>query len=522
MASYRLSYLQGLFKLLDLPFLPTYQDFQFKIKIKFNSRNELTFLGLGALDRFALNFDATPTEENLYNLANLPENKQDNYTVGAVYKNYREKGFSTLVLSRNFLNTRAEKYENNDVTKLKTIDYSSQESENKLRFENSSREGKYKIAFGAGAETAHYFSDNLAYYPGQKFKYESEINFFKYGAFAQVSAPYFNERLNLSLGFRLDGNTYADQMKNPLKTLSPRFSASYNFSEKISLDFNTGVYYQLPAYTLLGYRTSTDAPLLNKSVNYIKATHVVAGLEYNTLKNAKFTIEGFYKNYQHYPLVSIFNDSIPLANLGADFGVVGNNPVVGETQGRSYGLELFAQQRLTKGFYGIFALTLYRSEFADKNERYVQSSWNNRYILSITAGKILPRNWEIGAKLRLSGGSPYTPYDIPYSSLKSNYTVYPAGIPDYTLLNTSMLKQFYQVDLRVDKKYPFKKFNLNLYLDIQNLTNNKYELQSPLVLDRDSNGNAQDAPNDPSRFKTKLLATTSGTVIPAIGVIFEF
>ncbi len=520
-ASYRLSYLQGLFKLIGLPFLPQYQDFQFKVKTKFNSHNELTILGLGALDKFTLNFDTKPTEANLYNLANLPKNSQDNYTIGAVYKNYRKRGFSTVVLSRNYLNTSAIKYENNDESKLRTIDYKSQETENKFRLENSSLEGKYKISFGGGVETGQYYSTNLVYYPGQTFDYSSTLNLLKYDAFLQVSAPYFNNSLNISAGFRIDGSDYAKQMENPLKTFSPRFSASYNFTEKISFNFNTGIYYQLPAYTLLGYRKGTDAPLLNKAVNYIKATHVVAGLEYNTLKNTKFTIEGFYKKYADYPLVEVFKDSIPLANLGADFGVVGNNPVVGQTEGRSYGLEFFAQQRLTKGFYGIFALTLYRSAFKDKNQNYIRSSWNNRYILSMTAGKILPKNWEIGAKFRYSGGTPYTPYNISYSSLKENYAVFPAGIPDYNRLNGSILKSFYQLDVRVDKKFPFKKFNLNLYLDIQNLTNNKYELQAPLVLDRDGSGNPQDAIGDPSRFRTKLLKDASGNILPSIGVIFE-
>jgi hypothetical protein len=137
------------------------------------------------------------------------------------------------------------------------------------------------------------------------------------------------------------------------------------------------------------------------------------------------------------------------------------------------------------------------------------------------AGKILPKNWEIGAKFRLGGGSPYIPYDIAFSSLKSNYSIFPQGVQDYDRLNESRLKGFYQLDVRVDKKYPFKKFNLNVYLDIQNLTYNKYETQSQLVLDRDVNGNAQDVAGDATRFKTKLLTNTSGNILPTIGVIFE-
>lgn len=521
MASYRLSYLQGLFKLLGLPFLPSYQDFQFKVKTKFNSKHELTFLGIGALDKAVLNFDTEATENNQYILANFPENRQQNYTLGLVYKNYRAKGFSTIVVSRNYLNNKANKFQDNDANKIETLNYQSTETENKFRVENASLEGKYKITYGGGAETANYSSNNLSRLPGETESYNSTFDLVKYGMFVQVSAPYLNNKLNLSLGMRFDGNNFNSKMSNLFQTFSPRFSAAYNFNEKISFNFNSGIYYQLPSYTLLGFRNATGGTLVNAATDYIRSKQIVAGLEYNTQKNTKFTVEGFFKKYERYPMVRVFGDDIPLANLGADFGVVGNKPQVGETDGRSYGLEFLAQQRLNRGFYGILAFTLFRSEFKDKLQQYVQSSWNNRYIVSLTAGKILPKNWELGAKFRLSGGSPYTPYDIPYSSLKSNYSVFPQGVPDYDQLNSNRLKGFYQLDIRVDKKYPFKKFNLNVYLDIQNLTYNKYETQQQLVLDRDAAGNAQDAPGDPSRFKTKLLTNTSGNILPTLGIIFE-
>lgn len=520
-SSYRYSYLQGLFKLIGLPFLPSYQDFQFKTKTKFNSKNELTLLGLGAIDRFALNFDTDPTELNFYILDNIPVNSQDNYTIGANYKNYRKKGYSTLVLSRNFLNNKARKFQDNDEQNLKTLDYSSRETENKLRFENNSQEGQYKINYGAGAETARYTTNTLNVLPLGTESYRSEINLIKYGLFGQLGRSFFAERLNMSFGLRADANSYSGEMDNQLQTLSPRVSASYNFTDKLSFNFNTGIYYQLPAYTVLGYRSFEGGPLVNKSVDYIRSNQIVLGFEYNTLKNTRFTVEGFYKSYSNYPVVTIFGEDIPLANLGADFGVVGNRPVTGFADGRSYGAEFLAQQRLNKGFYGIFAFTVFRSEFENARQQYIQSSWNSRYILSMTAGKILPKNWEIGAKVRLTGGSPFTPYDIALSSRKENFTIYPQGIQDFDRLNEQQLNDFYQVDLRIDKKYPFKKFSLNIYLDIQNLTYNQYELQPVLVLDRGANGAPQDNPANTDQFKTKLLKNEGGNILPTIGVIFE-
>ena len=61
-ASARQSYLQFLFDALELSFLPTYNDFQLKVKHKFNQKNQIILLGLGAIDNFRLNLDANETE----------------------------------------------------------------------------------------------------------------------------------------------------------------------------------------------------------------------------------------------------------------------------------------------------------------------------------------------------------------------------------------------------------------------------------------------------------------------------
>jgi len=520
LTSYRYSYLQGLFKVLGLPFLPAYQDYQFKVKHKINPKNELTLIGLGAIDRFKLNLSANDTEASQYLVDNLPVNSQDNYAVGLTYRNFRAKGNSLLVLSRNYLNNRAEKFQNNDESKLQTLDYRSKEIENKIRFENNSLVGPYKINFGAGVETGEYSTNTVQLLPLGSEIYTSAIDLVKYGLFAQISRSFFADKVNLSFGLRADANTFNSRMNNLAKTFSPRLSATYNVNEKLSVNANAGIYYQMPTYTLLGYRQG-NGPLLNTNAQYIQSKQAVLGLEYNTLEDTRFTVEGFYKYYDRYPMVRELGVDVPLANLGADFGVNGNRQLTGFTQGRSYGMEFLAQKRLRKGFYGIASLTLFRSEFKDNTQTFVQSSWNSRYIISMTGGKILPKNWEIGTRFRFSGGSPYTPYDLEASSVKSNFDTFPQGISDYTRLNQNRLANFYQLDLRIDKKYPFKNFSLNVFFDVQNVTNLKYQQKQILVLDRNANGQPQTDPMNASRYKTKLINDPGGTVLPTLGIIFE-
>ncbi len=379
--------------------------------------------------------------------------------------------------------------------------------------------------FGAGYENVTYTNStfNKITTPAGAaiIDFDSKLTFNKFSVFGQVSKGIFKERLILSLGVRTDFSDYSADMMNPLNQFSPRFSMAFNITDALSFNFNVGRYYQLPAYTVLGYRDSTNA-LVNKQnkVTYITNDHIVAGFEYNTKINTKFTVEGFYKVYSNYPFA--LRDSISLANLGGDFGVIGNEPVTSITKGKAYGLEFMIQQKLFKGFYGIIAYTMVTSQFQDKNSNYIASSWDNGNIVSLTFGKKFKRNWEVGAKWRYLGGSPYTPVDAQASSIKTVWDINGRGLPDYNQLNTQRLKSYHQLDVRVDKKFFFKKWSLNVYLDIQNVYRSKSEQSPLLLLDRDANGNAQTDPSNPAAYKTKFVENYSTVSLQTLGIIIEF
>ena len=526
MFSYRRSYLQLLFSLLGLPFLPTYDDFQLKYKARINDKNEIIVVGLGAIDQFKLNLSDDLDEEQKRIVDVLPVNNQWNYTLGVNWKNYREKGYSELVVSRNMLNNNAFKYADNIEADTNLIlDYKSQEIENKVRFENNWRDKGWKINYGVLYEFAHYNNStfnrvNLA--NGQLFdiNYSSELDIHKWGVFGQVSRSFVQGRLLLSLGARVDGNSYSKQMAKTYETFSPRFSLSYAFNDNFNLNANVGRYFQLPPYTSLGFRDNNGV-LVNRDngLKYIASNHAVLGVEYINQIGLKVSVEGFFKYWQDYPF--ILRDSISLANLGADFGVIGNTEVTSENDGRAYGLELLVQQKLWKGFYGILAYTWVRSEFQDRNGTFVPSAWDAQHLISLTGGKKFKRNWEVGARWRFTGGSPYTPADVETSALIPVWNVNRSGIADFTQLNTQRLKPAHFLDIRVDKKWFFKKWALNVYIDIQNVYAFKAQQPPQLIQQTDMNGNALIDPNDSSRYLLQQVENTTGTVIPSFGIIIE-
>ena len=527
--SLRRSYLNFLFKALGLPFLPTYNDYQFKSRYRINEKNEITIVSVGALDVSKLDTKIkNPTEYQQYILNYLPTYEQWSYTFGAVYKHFHKNGYSTIVFSRNMLNNRQLKYLNNDESTdaNKIIDYISRETENKLNIENNVQtSGGIKLNYGLNMAQANYTNNTF-----QKLFinnqldtaiYNTALEVYKYGLFAQASKGFFDHRIDLSFGIRADAALYDNQTENPLNQISPRFSASYTLTENFSINFNTGRYFQLPAYTTLGFKDN-NGNLINKinNVTYISSDHIIGGVAYQPTSTTRYTLEGFMKLYNNYPFS--IKDSISLANRPTDFGVVGNEAVSSTGKGRAIGIEFLAQTIIAKKTNIVVSYTFSRSEFEDKYGNYNPSSWDNQHIFIITANKKIKKTWSIALKWRFAGGLPYTPYDIERSSYISAWNVTNQPYFDYNLVNSKRFHSFHQLDVRIDKTFFMKNSSLKIYIDIQNAYNFKSQEQDRLT-NMDVNGNKLIDPNDPTKYQLRTIPSAGfGTILPTIGVIFDF
>jgi hypothetical protein len=534
-ASFRRSYLQYLFKVLELPFLPKYNDYQFKIKSKLNAKNEISLISIGSFDNNNLNLDANETEEQQFILGYLPESFQWSYAIGAVYKHYGENGYDTWVLSRNYLHNEANKYQDNIMEDpYKILDYNSDEIENKFRYEHtSSYKGGLRVNYGVNLEYAKFYAKtfNKTFYDGQPvtLNTESFLDMFTWGAFGQVSKDFLSNRLVLSFGLRADASSYNEHMTNLLNQLSPRISASYQFAPGWYLNFNIGRYTQLPAYTTMGFKNIEGILINQPELKYILADHIVAGVEWLPNNESKFSVEGFYKRYNNYPYSLV--DSISLASKGADFNLYGNEPVKSIAEGRTYGAEFLYRNRDLFGSNLTISYTLVRSETQPTNSNlsglgWIPTTWDNIHLLNIYGFREFKRNWQLGLKWRFVGGQPYTPFDYYTSSLVEYWDVTGFPASDYNLFNQLRFEAFNQLDIRVDKEWYLKRVTINIYLDIQNILNNKTPSSTYLIQELDDNGNPIiENPEDPAdlqRYRMKELFTSAGTILPTVGVIIEF
>jgi hypothetical protein len=540
--SARRSYLQLLFSLIGLPFLPGYWDYQYKINHKFSNRDELSLIGLGSIDDFKFNpptfpgADAAPDVlenyfERLAIFERIPLFSQRTNTVGLSWKHFTKNGYLNLTLSTNRLRNIITKNEDNDPAKRLLNDLNSVENESKIRYENVSFFGSWTVTYGGVVQHALYTNrffalQQPAFAPPFEINFNSRIDFLRYGAFVQANRSFLQQRLNLSGGLRTDGNSFTNTGNDIWRTLSPRVAASYALTENWNINASLGRYFKIPPYTALGFK-SNNGEFLNRSLEYIRSDHAVAGLEYLPYPSTRITLEGFYKNYSNY-LVSV-NDSVSIANFGGGFGTVGNEELRSDGLMRTYGLEFCFQQKLTNNFYGIFAYTLFRAEATgfDKS-KFIPTAWDNRHLVTFTGGYKLPKNWEVNARYRFQASTPYTPVDTLASLFQ-----FENGSPtvlDFKRANSERLRGFQSLDVRVDKKWNFAKWSLNFYLDIQNVLNTLNPTPPSFTVRRDSNGNIVTRSGEPyvrgitppTDLIPRLLPGDSGARLPTIGIFVEF
>ena len=523
LVSVRQSYLQFLFDMLGLPFLPTFTDAQFKLKTRFDARNELTVLGLGGIDKMKLNTKAN-NEDNEYILSYLPKIQQETFTLGAVYRHYAGAHVQSVVASHSYLNNRNTKYQQNDESDPDRLmlRLRSTEQNTQLRLENSSSFRNWKVTVGTCLDYSQYSNTTFQKVytdRAQTFDYHTYLGIMRWGLFGTVNYTSIDERFTASLGLRADANNYSAAMKDLSDQLSPRLSLSYQLTEHWSLSGNAGLYYQLPPYTALGFKNNNGLYANKYALRYMQVSQGSVGLNWRKGDTFEVSVEGFYKDYDKIPLSVA--DGIPLTCKGNDYGVIGNELLTSTAQGRSYGAELLLKWLVAKKLNLASSFTLFKSEYrTDKESEYIASAWDNRFIFNLRGTYNLPRHWSVGMKVSCIGGAPYTPYNADKSSLVTAWNAQGKPYYDYTRYNEERLSAFTQVDIRIDKTFYLKRCMLGFYIDLQNIAGSKLK-QADVLMSTGVIKNP-DAPIAEQRYVMKSLKQESGTLLPTLGITFEY
>ena len=456
--SARRSYLDIIFKSAGFSFVPEYWDFLGRVSYNLDQQNELTFLAVGAIDD--VNFFYRDAED-AYNNSRILGTAQNQYASGFTLRHLFTSGFATFTLGRSF------------------IQYNGLQRDSLLNpiFTNTSEEGETSLkgdlvmkltphtefSFGAQARRVT-FDGNLAL-PGFSTSFGETLSVqvqdyrttgTKSAAYAQLSHHVWDQ-LVLTLGGRLD---FFDLLETKFYA-APRASIAYEWTPLTTFTASAGVYYQTPSYIWLVANPE------NRRMKAIRADQYILGVEHLLRTDLKVRLEGFLKEYGNYP-ASVTRPYLVLANTGGGFGGAEDNfasfgldPLVSEGRGRSYGVELLLQKKLSEiPLYGLASVTLSRNAFTALDGIERSGAYDQQVILNLTAGYQFDERWEASMKFRFATGRPYTPFTSTGTQNVSEY-------------NSLRVPAGHGLDIRVDRRWNFSSWNLIAYIDIQNIYNNK-------------------------------------------------
>ena len=295
------------------------------------------------------------------------------------------------------------------------------------------------------------------------------VNFDRWSTFIGSVAPYaqadielFGNRVHVVPGVRMDAFFVSGDKLYPTKDATlqrgylhsetvgePRLAVRWQTTEKLQLKAAFGRYHQAPEAEDL-------SPVFgNPNLGFAVATQILGGAQYRILEKLSAEATGF---------LSLSDD------LAARNPIP--SPPTGEVlentrKGRAYGGQVLLRQELAKGFFGWVTYSYIKSERKDtETGGWRLFDYDQTHVATLVASYQLPLGFEIGTRLRFATGFPRTPVIAAYYNARRDLYE-----PVFGAQNTIRIPAFASADIRVAKRFSWEKAKLELYVDVQNVTN---------------------------------------------------
>lgn len=165
-------------------------------------------------------------------------------------------------------------------------------------------------------------------------------------------------------------------------------------------------------------------------------------------------------------LVSGREDAFRFFSGPPPVGPLDTDPYANDGVGSIYGVEALFKLQTERTVAWVAATLSQSSRIERPDEDRSLFAYDQPVVLTALASHQLPRRWRVGMRARYGSGNPYTPVVNRFQTFDRR-----GFAPVYGKLDSARLPAFWQLDVRVDKDWVFKNWQLTAYLDLQNATN---------------------------------------------------
>ncbi|MBN2104333.1 TonB-dependent receptor [bacterium] len=478
------SFLDLIISSVGLTAVPQYYSLQGKVSYYINANDRIRLNGIYGDDRIHIE----DSEDDAYSQG--AENVRASSHQSAVGITWRHlfggKGFSRVTISQTANHWNTDVYRDNGTRYYRNL---SDETERTLKADitwQSSKTLEWSTGGYLKQVPFNIFqwseSDTLSVYdwpdhPNQFLKDTLYYEFLQradqttYKAAAFIQAKYqLLSRLSTTFGLRLDYFDYTQKY-----ALDPRLGFSFDLSTVTSINLALGRHSQSPSYIeISGYPS-------NRNLDFKKTQQIIVGVEHLFREDIRGTLEVFYKDYSDVPL--------GISGLTSDPYDHSKGRLVNKGQGFARGIEFFLQKKYSRHLFYTLSYSYSQSKGYDPRTNVTYNwDYDYRHVFTLVSGFLydfrkhdwyqkLKKNlfynlidWalpiadqvEIGVRWRYLGGRPYT--KLTYMDRYHVWTTLPE-----TPFNTLRYPAYHRLDLRIDQRYMFKKWNMVTYFDIMNI-----------------------------------------------------
>jgi hypothetical protein len=487
----------GLIDKEELNGILNYQDAAFKINLPTRKAGTFSIFALGGLDNCEIDdipLLQTPGENN-FRPDIIQDYSNNNYLLNTGIKHvYRFNEKSLVKTTLSFSGTGID----NDVYESQVIETVDDQEDilrdtldRRINFKSDLKNNVYRgaITYSNKINAKNTIQIGAKYslltYDNHQSALKGDVNP------ARINLTDFNENIStlknfISWKLRLSQNVTIvsgihnmNVLYNKKSTIEPRIAVDWKLNNTNSFHIGYGSHSNMER--IHNYFTEIkqdDGSVIepNKDLGLLKAHHFVMGYNNRIGENLMAKVEVYYQYLYNLPVENNDTSYYATINEGLDYRYV---DLVNEGIGKNYGIEITLERFLHNNFYYLINASLYDSKYKSLEGIWRNTQYNGNYLVNILFGKEFVKlgkknnqTFAVNGKFFYGGGKRIIPL---LRDDQGNLSVDPANNRywDYEKAYENKIEDTYQVILTLSYKINRPKATHEIFIDLQNLTNNK-------------------------------------------------